>query len=130
MQENDNLEKDPLWHLLNNASEQKTKPSFSRNVIRLVEVDKKPWWNQLLRPAPVLGTLTAATACVTLIVLSQPDDTAQTAPKITHTAEERFEELASSIETDEELDSLMNPISLVVFSDTDLGDFDYYLLDF
>ncbi|MFC5051241.1 hypothetical protein ACFPK9_11550 [Rubritalea spongiae] len=123
---NTNENNDPVWKLLENASEQKASPLFSRNVMRDVRQEEqlsKPWWKKLLSPAPVIGTLTTAAACVALIISTQPTEVPY-APPVAQTetisADQGLNALADTIPTDDSFSDLIDPLSLVASSDIEL----------
>lgn len=117
---------DPVWDLLNNASEQKAGPMFSRDVMRNIRLEKQDtssWWERILRPAPIAGTLAVATACVALVFFS-PDSTAPEAGTIatseTFSTEQGFAALTEMVSTEDEFSDLIDPLSLVASNDMDL----------
>ena len=76
-QEN-NWENDPVWDLVDQAQSPKVNPLFVRNVmreVRLFNETRRPWWQQLLTPKPILAGSLAALAVAILIVVGpdQPD---------------------------------------------------------
>ena len=117
-------ENDPAWDLLGKASKQEASPMFSRNVlrsIRLEEQEPNPWWKRLLTPAPIVGTLATAAACVALII-SSPSTAPEVTPSIADyqpTTVESFGELSEAYLSNDGLDSVISPISLVATYDTD-----------
>lgn len=129
---NNTPENDPAWELLGKASKQEASPMFSRNVlrsIRLEEQEATPWWKRLLTPAPIVATLATAAACVALIISTQ-STTPETVPTIAQqpTAAESFAEISAVYNSNDDLDSVISPISLIATYDTDsLGDFDLFL---
>ncbi|MEO1857212.1 MAG: hypothetical protein ABGY95_07615 [Rubritalea sp.] len=131
---NNTPENDPAWDLLGKASKQEASPMFSRNVLRAIRLEEQeatPWWKRLLTPAPIVGTLAAAAACVALII-STPSTAPETAPSVaTHqqpTTAENFAELAEVYFGNDDLDSVISPISLIATSDSDaLSDLDLFI---
>ena len=129
---NNTPENDPAWELLGKASKQEASPMFSRNVlrsIRLEEQEATPWWKRLLTPTPIVATLATAAACVAFIISTQ-STTPETAPTIAQqpTAAESFAEISAVYNSNDDLDSVISPISLIATYDTDsLGDFDLFL---
>lgn len=117
-------ENDPAWDLLGKASKQEASEMFSRNVlrsIRLEEQEATPWWKRLLTPAPIVGTLATAAACVALIISSQ-STAPEAAPAVADyqpTTAESFAELSEAYLSNDGLDSVISPISLVATYDTD-----------
>ncbi len=130
---NDSPENDPTWDLLNKASKQEASEMFSRNVlrsIRLEEQEAAPWWKRLLSPAPIVGTLATAAACVALIISTQTTAPETTTDSVAQqpTAAESFAELSEVSPDNDELDSVISPISLVASYDTgSLSDLDLFL---
>jgi hypothetical protein len=134
---NNTPENDPAWDLLGKASKQEASPMFSRNVLRAIRLEEQeatPWWKRSLTPAPIVGTLATATAaaaaCVALII-STPSTAPETAPSVaTHqpTTAENFAELAEVYFSNDELDSVISPISLIATSDSEsFNDLDLFL---
>ena len=126
-------ENDPTWDLLGKASKQEAREMFSRDVlrsIRLEEQESTPWWKRLLTPVPIVGTLATAAACVALII-STPSTTPEAVPSVAvhqPSAAESFAELAEAYLSNDELDNVISPISLVATYDTDsLSDLDLFL---
>ena len=117
---------DPVWKLLEHASEQKAGPMFSRDVMRSVRLEpQKTWWQKLLQPAPVMGGLTAAAACVALILLSpepeSPQAPAQVADSVEQlTTEQGFDAIAQSLSPEDDLHDLIDPLSMMSTNDIDL----------
>ena len=130
---NNTSENDPAWDLLGKASKQEASEMFSRNVlrsIRLEEQETTAWWKRLLSPAPIVGTLATAAACVALII-STPSTNPETVPSpVAHqpTAAESFAELSEAYLSNDELDTVISPISLIATYDTDsLSDLDLFM---
>jgi hypothetical protein len=130
---NNTPENDPAWDLLDKASKQEASPMFSRNVLRAIRLEEQeatPWWKRSLTPAPIVGTLATAAACVALII-STPSTAPETAPSVaTHqpTTAENFAELAEVYFSNDELDSVISPISLIATSDSEsFNDLDLFL---
>ncbi len=124
MQHEDN--NDPVWDLLNKASDQKAGPMFSRDVmrsIRLEEQDASSWWSKLLRPTPVLGTLATAAACVALVLFA-PDSSSPEVEALANSesfsTEQGFAALTEMVTADDELSDLIDPLSLVASNDAEL----------
>lgn len=119
---NNTPENDPAWDLLGKASKQEASPMFSRNVLRAIRLEEQeatPWWKRLLTPAPIVGTLAAA--CVALIINSPsttPKTTAISLADQQPTAAENFAELSEAYHANDDLDSVISPISLVATYDT------------
>jgi hypothetical protein len=65
----DSLESDAVWKLLDEASPVVASPRFADSVMRAVRLDEAPapWWKRFALPLS-LGGLTAATAAVALTV--------------------------------------------------------------
>ena len=65
----DSLESDAVWKLLDEARPVAASPRFSDNVMRAIrlEVAPAPWWKRFALPLS-LGGLTAATAAIALTV--------------------------------------------------------------
>lgn len=65
----DSLESDAVWKLLDEASPVVVSPRFADSVMRAVRLDEAPapWWKRFALPLS-LGGLTAATAAVALTV--------------------------------------------------------------
>lgn len=130
---NNTPENDPAWDLLGKASKQEAGEMFSRNVlrsIRLEDQEASPWWKRLLSPAPIVGSLATAAACVALIISTQsttPEPTPTTVA-LQNTAAESFAELAQVYLGNDDLDSVISPISLVATYETgSLSDLDLFL---
>lgn len=125
-------ENDPAWDLLGKASKQEASEMFSRNVlrsIRLEEQETTAWWKRLFTPAPIVATLATTAACVALIISTQTT-TPEAAPTIAQqpTVAESFAEISAVFNSNDELDSVISPISLIATYDTDsLSDLDLFL---
>ncbi|MFC4993145.1 hypothetical protein [Rubritalea tangerina] len=125
-------DKEPVWDLLDNASTQKADPMFAKNVmrsIRLEETPATPWWKKCLSPAPVVGTLATAAACVALI-LTQQSSTPEKSPEtlVATSTEDSFEEVTASYSASEDFDDIISPISLIASNDTNsLSEIDLFL---
>jgi len=65
----ESLESDAVWKLLDEASPVVASPCFADKVMRAVRLDEAPapWWKRLAMPLS-LGGLTAATAAIALTV--------------------------------------------------------------
>ncbi|MGB1130583.1 MAG: hypothetical protein ACPG4K_11080, partial [Haloferula sp.] len=74
--EQDPIEKDPVWDLLRQAPRQEASPRFVDDVVRAARLagQPQPWWKHFALPLS-LGGLTAATAAVAIafLVNQQPD---------------------------------------------------------
>lgn len=68
-QDEDSLESDAVWKLLDEASTVVVSPRFADSVMRAVRLDEAPapWWKRFALPLS-LGGLTAATAALALTV--------------------------------------------------------------
>jgi len=65
----DSLESDAVWKLLDEARPVVASPRFSDNVMRAIRLEEapSPWWKRFALPLS-LGGLTAATAAIALTV--------------------------------------------------------------
>ena len=115
---NNSPENDPTWDLLGKASKQEASETFLRDTLRSIRLEEQvttPWWKRLLAPAPIAGTLATAAACVALIFNMQSSTPETTPSSIAQqpTPTEAFDELAKVYFSNDELDSVISPISLV-----------------
>ncbi|MGJ8671349.1 hypothetical protein [Rubritalea sp.] len=123
---NHNENNDPVWKLLDHASEQKASSLFSRDVmrdIRLEEQESQSWWKKLLSPAPIVGTLATAAACIALVLSSQAPEALTPTPVAhaeTMSSEQGFDALADTVAANDDLSYLIDPLSLVASYDVDL----------
>jgi hypothetical protein len=117
---------DPVWNLLENASEQKASPMFSRDVMRSIRLEAQettPWWEKLLSPAPVFGTLATAAACVAFIVFSENPETNTPIPVVAEqsiSTEQGVAILAETVSSEDDFSDLLDPLSLMASNDVDL----------
>lgn len=126
-------ENDPVWDLLGNASKQEASEMFSRDVMRSIRLDAQEpvsWWQKLLRPAPIVGSLTAVAACVVLTFLSQTqpvEDSQSVASAEPTITEESLDAVADILDFEDELDELISPMALLASNDIDLQEFEVFL---
>lgn len=134
-------EKDPVWDLLAQASEQKASPMFSRDVMRSIRLEEQKasstWWKALFTPTTAVATI--AVTCLALVAttqLSNNDEANSEPPTIVQTPAETtlppadtavaaFDEFAASYQVDEEIDDIISPLTLIATSDTS----DFYTLE-
>ena len=126
-------ENDPIWDLLNKASTPEASEMFSRNVLRSIRLEEQqstPVWRRLLTPAPIVVTLATAAACLALILNIQSPSPEASSPSFTQqlTAAENFAELSEAYLSNDNLDSVISPISLIATYDTgSLSELDLFL---
>ena len=78
------LDRDPVWNLLDDASLQEPGPRFAQDLVRRARLEGQggnPWWKALSSPKPLIGMATAACACAAIIV-SLPNETSDPAPVV------------------------------------------------
>jgi len=125
-------ENDPAWDLLGKVSKQEASPMFSRNVLRSIRLEEQEttvWWKRLLTPAPIVAALATAAACVALIISTQTTNL-EVAPTVVKqsSAAESFAEISVVYNSNDDLDSVISPISLIATYDTDsFSDLDLFL---
>ena len=129
---NKDPENDPVWDLLGNASKQEANPMFSRDVmrsIRLDEQDSVSWWQRILRPAPIFGSLATAAACVALVFYTQTEQPSSPESIVAQqeTSSDSFSEIADIFDASDDLDDLISPISLIASNDVDFQEFEDFL---
>lgn len=63
----DSLESDAVWKLLDQAAPARPRANFADDVVRMAKLlpAEQPWWKKLLSPAPIAG-LAAVTAAIAL----------------------------------------------------------------
>ena len=72
------LDRDPVWDVVDRAQPPEASPLFSRNVmreIRLLEAPA-PWWKRLLASKPLIASSLAAAAAVAILLAVNPSDPA------------------------------------------------------
>ena len=65
------LDCDPVWDLVDRAQPPEASPLFSRNVMREIRVlgdYSAPWWKRLLTSKPLIASSIAAAAAVAILV--------------------------------------------------------------
>lgn len=100
------LENDPLWDLVDGAKSPQASPLFVRNVMREVRLSEEPpirWWQQLLTPKPILaGSLAALAAAILISVNSGQSEnpTAGQTPPVAPLVEESRPQLDTLLEAE------------------------------
>lgn len=125
-------ENDPVWDLLGNASQQEAGPMFSRDVMRSIRLEQQQapaWWQRILRPAPVVGTLATAAACVALVFFATTEQPSEVKPVVAQSDfdESSLGEIAAIFDANDELDDLISPISLLASNDLVLEDYEAFM---
>lgn len=72
------LDRDPVWDVVDQAQPPEASPLFSRNVmreIRLLEAPT-PWWKRFLASKPLIASSLAAAAAVAILIAVNPNDPA------------------------------------------------------
>ncbi|WP_018969522.1 hypothetical protein [Rubritalea marina] len=115
-------EKDPLWDVLSNASEQKPDAHFSHNVMREVRnlPAHEPWWKAF--KLPQLATATAAIALTLGVVFIGADP--QHANPTNIVTKDVGQTIPPTALSENDLDDILTPISVVAHLDT--TDFDEF----
>lgn len=118
--DDNDLDKDPVWALLDRAPLRTASPRFADDVVRAAKLmaPEKPWWLRL--PALGLGSLAAAAAALTLLLHSPQ---ATTPPPSGTVAQATIAELQETADEEalafasEHIDQLSDPelVSLVGF---------------
>lgn len=129
---NKNPDNDPAWDLLGNASQQKANPMFSRDVMRSIRLDlQQPasWWQRILRPAPITGTLTTAAACVALALLPPTEQPEKDRSIVAQSDENTISlgDIADIFDSSDELDDIICPIDLLASNDLVLQDYEVFI---
>ena len=65
------LDRDPVWDLVDRAQPPEASPLFSRNVMREIRVlgdYSVPWWKRLLTSKPLIASGLAAAAAVAILI--------------------------------------------------------------
>jgi len=76
------LDRDPVWNLLDDAPLQEPGPRFAQDLVRRARLegqDGNPWWKAFLSPKTLVGMAATACACAAIIA-SLPNETADPAP--------------------------------------------------
>lgn len=71
-QPDDSWENDAVWKLLDQAPPPAASPRFVADTMRAARLSgppSLPWWARLLQPIPLAAGLTAAAACVSLLIM-------------------------------------------------------------
>lgn len=70
------LDRDPVWDLVDQSAPRQAGPLFSRNVMREIRVAEQPsvpWWKRLLASRPLMASSLAAAAAVAILLAVNPD---------------------------------------------------------
>jgi len=70
------LENDPVWELVDQASTASPSPTFVQDTLRRARLEGQtttPWWRKVLSPKPLMVSAAAACAAIAVLVSLDPD---------------------------------------------------------